>query len=112
MVKIQKIILSAGLNSLLGFAKKSHALVFGYEALRRGLEKYNIAFILLDESLAENSFKKIKNFARMYNIQIYVVQQGENSTLATFAGYKILGMRQGSLAKGFIDKLRQENQWL
>jgi ribosomal protein L7Ae-like RNA K-turn-binding protein len=109
MKKNQKVTLNSGLNSLIGFARKSRALESGYEAVRRGLEKQKIAFILLDESLAESSYKKVINFARIYNIPVFIVLRGENSSLADSTGYKILGMHHGGLAKGFIDKLRQEN---
>jgi vacuolar-type H+-ATPase subunit F/Vma7 len=112
MAKIQKVTLNSGLNSLIGFARKSNVLESGYEAVRRGLEKQKIAFILLDESLAENSYKKVTNFARIYNTPVFIVLRGENSSLVDSTGYKILGLHQGGLAKGFIEKLRQENQWL
>jgi len=112
MGKILKITLNPGLISLIGFAKKSRNLESGFEAVRRGIEKKKVAFLLLDETLADNSFKKISALAQRHDVPVLIVQKKENSNLLNTTGYKILGMHQGGLAKGFIDKLKQESQWL
>lgn len=112
MSRVLKITLNPALISLIGFAKKSHHLESGFEAVRRGIEKKKIVFLLLDETLADNSFKKISALARHHDIPILVVQKSAGSNLLDTTGYKILGMHQGGLAKGFIDKLKQESQWL
>ena len=112
MFKVVKITLNSPLASLIGFAKKSRALERGFEGVRRGVEKKKVAFILVDETLAENSFKKITALARHYNTPVLIVQKGGDSGLYNGTGYKILGMHPGGLAKGFVDKLKQENQWL
>ena len=111
-MKTQKIVLNSGLVSLIGFARRSHNLESGFEAVRRGIEKRKIAFVLVDESLAENSFKKIISIARRFDTLVLIAQKSEDTNLRDTMGYKILGIHQGELAKGFIDKLKQENQWL
>jgi len=112
MFKVVKITLNSPLASLIGFAKKSRALERGFEAVRRGMEKKKVAFVLIDETLAENSLKKITALARQFDTPVLLVQKGENSNLLEGTGYKILGMHPGGLAQGFVDKLKQENQWL
>ncbi len=47
--------ISDALASLLGFAKKSGALVRGFEAVRRAAGAGKLQFLLIDETLAENS---------------------------------------------------------
>lgn len=109
---MKKIELNSKLSGLLGFAQKSRAIESGFEAVRRGIVKGKIAFVLVDESLAQNSFKKISLIAKRHHTPMMIVKSTRYGGLVNMAGYKIVGMHQGQLAKGFIDKLKQENQCL
>lgn len=95
------------LAALLGFARKARQLEAGFEAVRRGIEKHKIAFVLVDDSLAENSFKKIFAAARQHQTPLLRVRKGETVGLFKISGNKILGLHHGGLAKGFLDKLNR-----
>lgn len=104
--------ISDALASLLGFAKKSGALVSGFEAVRRAAVSGKLQFLLIDETLAENSRKKIVKLAERNELPLLVAGSDKTDNRIEFVtGYKILGMQSGGLAKGFADKLKQEHQW-
>ncbi len=107
MEKIQTIVLDPALAALLGFARKARQVEAGFEAVRRGIEKQKIAFVLVDDSLAENSFKKILAAARQRQTPLLRVRKGEDISLLKISGNKILGLHHGGLAKGFWDKLNR-----
>ncbi|MGH1366941.1 MAG: hypothetical protein ACRBF0_25505 [Calditrichia bacterium] len=104
--------LSKELISMLGFAKKSGALVAGFEAVRRAATQGKLGFVLIDDSLAQNSRKKVLSLVERNEIPLLVAKATEDEFRVEFVtGYKILGMQSGSLAKGFAVKLKQEHQW-
>ncbi len=111
--KKKQIALNPRLVSLIGFAKKSRNLDSGFEAVRRGIVKKKIAVVLLDELLGESSLKKMLSLSRRNKIPaITVIKSDTTESLFEITGNKIIGFRHGSLAAGFLEKLKQECQWL
>jgi len=111
--KKKQIVLSLQLVSLIGFAKKSRNLDSGFEAVRRGILKKKIAVVLLDELLGESSLKKMLSFSRRNKIPVITVKKSAaTASLFEITGNKIVGFRHGSLAAGFLEKLKQEYRWL
>ncbi len=112
MKEIQYITLSSDLIGLIGFAQKARAVDKGFQAVKSGLTRGKIGFLLLDKSLGESSFKKIASIARLHKIPVFMVTDGsKQKSLSYITGYKILGVHKGGLAAGFIQKLKQEHQW-
>lgn len=107
MEKIHTIELTPGLAALIGFARKARQVEAGFEAVRRAIEKQKIAFVLVDESLAENSFKKILAATHQRQTPLLRVRKGKDISLLKLSGNKILGLHHGGLAKGFWDKLNR-----
>ncbi len=109
----KQIVLNPQLVSLIGFAKKSRNLDSGFEAVRRGILKNKIAVVLLDDLLGESSFKKILSLSRRNKIPLIIVKESAvTKRLSEVTGNKIVGFRHGSLATGFLEKLKQEYRWL
>ena len=109
----QTIILNQNLISLIGFAQKARVIEKGFQATKRGIMKGKVAFLLLDKSIGDNSLKKAMSIAKLHKIPVLIVNEGPNQqSLFNIAGYKILGVHKGGLAAGFIQKLKQEYQWL
>ena len=113
MKEEQTITLNQNLISMLGFAQKARVIEKGFQAAKRGIIRGKVAFLLLDKSIGENSLKKTMSMARLHKIPVLIINEGPNQqTLFNIAGYKILGVHKGELAAGFIQKLKQEYQWL
>lgn len=112
MADIPIITLNSELISLLGFAQKSRNVDKGFQAVRHGLSRKRVAFLLLDKSLGESSLKKTMSIARQHKTPVLMVDdESKQNSLVSIAGYKILGVHKGGLATGFIKKLKQEYQW-
>ena len=111
MFRIEKIVLNSGLISLIGFAKKAGEMDTGFEAVRRGVQKGKTAFILLDESIAANSLRRITAMAKRQDTPVYIVAgKTADSRLFEITGNKILGMHRGGLSRGFSNKLRDSER--
>ena len=111
-MEIRKIILNDRMAGYIGLARRSRAVDQGYESVRRGVLQAHLAFILIDESITENSIKKVRSLIRHSPTKLMMVCKDEHEkSLFTLTGYKILGMHRGGLANGFMDQLKQENQW-
>ncbi len=75
-------------------------------------KKGNVALILVDTELSDNSFKKIRTMAERTGIPLCRVKKSEEGyDLIQLLGYKIVAIQEGDLAQGFIKKLKQESQW-
>ncbi len=108
---MQSIVLDAHLSGLLGFALKARQAATGLDAVKRGVKRKKIAFILCDSTLGKNSFKKVMTIARMSEIPVFIVDATDTENkLLHLSGYKIIGIEQGSFAQGFLKYLRQENK--
>lgn len=110
--ELPQITLSEGSRTLLGFALKSKALSMGFEAARRSVGRQKAAIILVDESLALNSTKKLQGIAMAAEVPVLrVISAQPELSLQTLCGYKIVALHKGSITKGFLEKLNQEKQW-
>ncbi len=111
MEDLQSIRMDIHLSGLLGFALKARQAFPGSEAVQRAAKRKKIAFILVDSALGKNSFKRVMNIARSYDIPILTIEQAENrKSLLNLTGYKIIGIQQGSIAQGFLKYLSQESK--
>ena len=109
---LPQITLSKGALTLLGFALKSKALSMGFEAARRSIGRQKTAIVLVDQSLAVNSTKKLQAIAAAAKVPILRVISAEPElALQSICGYKIVALHKGSITTGFLEKLNQEKQW-
>ncbi len=113
MNELLTISLDRQLTGLIGLALRSSTAACGFEASKRAITKGKGAFILVDQALGINSLKKILALANRQEKPVFAVEKNENSDdLLSVSGYKIVTIFQGGVAKGFIDKLKQERKWL
>ena len=98
------------LIALLGFAKKSRQMISGFEGVRRSLGKRSLAFVVIDASLTRHSREKILASAEKLAMPVYIANaEKPEKNLWEITGYKIIGLCHGSLATGFLSKIKQEN---
>lgn len=102
----RKVILNSKLKSLIGFATKARGLENGFEGVRRALAKGKLAVILVDDSLAKDSLRRILKLSRQSRTPLLQVAGDEaGESLFAHCGYKILGVRRGPIAGGFLEFL-------
>lgn len=101
------------MSALIGFALKAGQVVKGFSAVQRSILQQKIQIVLIDATLGKSSVNKIRSACRRGRTPAFVVQRSGDHQLSDISGgIKILGLRRGNIAAGFVDKLKQEYQWL
>ena len=105
---IQNLTLDKKIIALVGFAIKSGQVVFGFESIRRLLVKNKLAFIMINNQISGNSYKKIFNLSK--NKPILIIKTEANINWKKTWGIerqKILGIMNSTLGRTIIKNLRR-----
>ncbi|NOX38526.1 MAG: hypothetical protein GXO78_13425 [Calditrichaeota bacterium] len=102
----RKIRLNEKLVGLMGLALRARLVELGFEAVKRNIEKNKIAFVLLSEEISADSAKRIRWIAERHRVPVFAMQ--DDLPWRTWLGidrFKIIGMRRGEMARGFLKHL-------
>jgi ribosomal protein L7Ae-like RNA K-turn-binding protein len=105
---IQNLTLDKKTVTLVGFAIKSGQAAFGFETIRRLYEKDKLVFIMINNQISDNSYKKICNLSKRKPILIVKTEEKINwQKTWGIEKQKILGIINSTLGRSIIKNLRQ-----
>ncbi len=95
------------LIGMMGLAIRARSVELGFEAVKRNLLKNKIAFVLLSEEISADSAKKIRYLAERRRVPVFELEQDPPwRRRLGIEPFKIMGMRRGEMAKGFLKHLK------
>ena len=99
------------INSYIGFAKRSRALVSGYTGCVSSMEKGKICLLILASDTAESSAEKILRAAAKSGTPLRIY--GTKDKLSEMAGENeraVFGITNDNLAKAILQEIDQDGQ--
>ena len=91
---------------LLGLAMRAGQVISGQEVCINGVRKKELKLVLLDESVAENSFKKISETCERYRCPLYLIPTGKIGKAIGKENRTVVGLQPGTL----LDKICKKTQ--
>ncbi|MBN2260932.1 MAG: ribosomal L7Ae/L30e/S12e/Gadd45 family protein [Clostridiales bacterium] len=97
--------------TLLGFARKSNNVLFGFQQVSRAAVLGNIELIIFSDEVSGNTEKKVVKAAAMHQIKCIKLSTTEELSRAIGESNKsILGIKDKNFAKQILAYYSEENE--